>query len=69
MPAMLIVLNGQSQEIPDGATVADLVERQRPGGGACAVEVNRALTPRAVWKDHRLEPGDAVELVTLVGGG
>jgi thiamine biosynthesis protein ThiS len=34
-----------------------------------AVEVNRALVRRAERAERRLAEGDAVEIVTLVGGG
>ena len=34
-----------------------------------AVEVNRELVARARRAEHPLRPGDAIELVTLVGGG
>jgi sulfur carrier protein len=34
-----------------------------------AVEVNLELVPRSRHGQHRLEPGDEVEVVTLVGGG
>jgi thiazole synthase len=34
-----------------------------------AVEVNRELVPQMNHDDRRLSPGDAVEIVTLVGGG
>ena len=67
--AMRIVLNGKPTEIETGATVATLVERVARDARMVAVEVNLALVRR---KDHAttsLADGDAVEVVTLVGGG
>lgn len=74
---MRITLNGESRELDGTPTVADLLERIHgervrsgaPGIGACAVEVNRVLVPRRQHGDRRLADGDAVEIVTLVGGG
>lgn len=66
---MQIIVNGEPQEAPAGETVANLVERLGLARSACAVEVNRELTPRARHAEHTLRDGDTVEIVTLVGGG
>jgi sulfur carrier protein len=34
-----------------------------------AVAVNDEVVPRARWKEHRLAPGDSVEIVSAVQGG
>ena len=69
-PSIRIVVNGREEECPAGTTVAGLVARLEPARArACAVEVNRALVPRARHAERRLEDGDRVEIVTLVGGG
>jgi sulfur carrier protein len=64
-----VVVNGQSHEIPDGTTVADLIVRLGLGERRVAVERNREVVPRARHSDTRLAAGDRVELVTFVGGG
>lgn len=66
---MQIILNGKTEEVADNASVAELVERQGLAGGACAVEVNKQIVTKKKHGDHRLQPGDVVEIVTLVGGG
>jgi sulfur carrier protein len=66
---MQITVNGQSQTLPDGQTVAELIEKQGLSGQPCAVEVNRKLVPKRQHAEHALAEGDTVELVTLVGGG
>jgi len=66
---MQISVNGEPREVPDGATVErllDLLEVQRR---RIAVEVNRELVPRSQHGARALAEGDAVEIVTLVGGG
>lgn len=69
---MRITLNGEVRDLEGVVTVADLLERLRADGmppGACAVELNRQLVPRRDHHDRQLSEGDAIEIVTLVGGG
>ena len=66
---MKITVNGEPRETPEHLTVAELIEQLGLSRAACAVEVNQTLAPRATHSQRRLEAGDAVEIVTLVGGG
>ncbi len=66
---MQVFLNGQARDIPDGATVADLLGELQLAARQVAVEVNLELVPRTRHAEHRLSPGDRLEVVTLVGGG
>lgn len=63
-----IILNGEPFEVRSPATLAALIARRGPRP-PFAVEVNRALVRRAVYETTALRDGDAVEIVTLVGGG
>lgn len=62
-------MNGEAQEVPEGATVGWLIERLGLSAGVCAAEVNLAVVPRSRRDTHPLHEGDRVEIVTLVGGG
>jgi len=64
-----ITVNGQSCRVAEGTTVADLLEQLGLARKFVAVEVNLQLVPRQQHGEHRLAPGDRLELVTLVGGG
>ena len=66
---MLIRLNGQPHEAPDGATLADLLRDLGLADRPAAAEVNRTLVPKSEHASRRLDEGDEVEIVTLVGGG
>lgn len=66
---MVLTVNGQSHEVPDSLTVRQLIERLGLAAGACAAEVNQRLVPRREHEIRTLQPGDRIELVTLVGGG
>jgi len=64
-----ITVNGEPRDVPDGTTVERLLEGLDVPRGPTAVEVNRELVPRSQHAARALAEGDAVEIVTLVGGG
>ena len=64
-----ITVNGEAREVAGGTTVAALLESLGAPRQATAVEVNRELVPRSQHAARALADGDAVEIVTLVGGG
>lgn len=64
-----IELNGASRDVRAGATVAEIVADLGLRPEVVAVEVNRALVKRSEREVRALSDGDAVEVVTLVGGG
>lgn len=66
---MELMVNGERRTVPDGLTVRALVEHLGLGSGPVAVEVNRAIVPRARHAEHMLVQGDEVEIVHFVGGG
>jgi sulfur carrier protein len=66
---MQIQLNGQAQDVPDGITVSELLKIRSLDPKRVAVECNKQLVPRARHGEAVLKDGDAVEIVTLVGGG
>jgi sulfur carrier protein len=66
---MRLILNGREQEVPDGLSVRGLIEHLALGEGPVAVELNRAIVPRAEHAERNLAEGDVVEIVHFVGGG
>lgn len=65
-----ITLNGQRRALPEPLSVEQLLAQlgyATPRG--LAVEINREVVPAARHAERRLAAGDAVEIVTLVGGG
>ena len=66
---MTIFLNGEAQELPEGATVAHLLEKLELAGQRLAVEVNEDVIPRSEHTVLKLGDGDRVEIVRAVGGG
>lgn len=68
-PVMRIQLNGESHELPDGLTVADLIVRLDLAGRRVAVELNLDIVPRSQHAATVLRDGDQVEVVHAIGGG
>lgn len=66
---MLVIVNGQQRELPQGTTVRALIDLMGLAKQACAAEVNKVLVPRREHDSRTLAEGDHVELVSLVGGG
>ena len=65
---MTVTANGAPYELPDGATLRDLVTRFNLIPEKVAIELNRRLA-RVDKYDQALADGDVVEIVTFVGGG
>jgi len=66
---MQVTVNGSPRDVPDGLTVRALVEHLGLGEGPVAVEINRAIVPRADHAKHAVAEGDTIEIVHFVGGG
>ncbi|MEJ7876194.1 MAG: sulfur carrier protein ThiS [Solirubrobacterales bacterium] len=68
---MKVRLNGESRELPDGATVTDAVlllgasETER----GIAVAVEGEVVPSGNWGGRLLAEGESVEVVHAVQGG
>lgn len=66
---MHIQLNGERYELPDGQSVADLLQRLELTGRRLAVELNRDIVPRSQYAATVLVEDDQVEVVHAIGGG
>jgi sulfur carrier protein len=66
---MKISVNGDSADIRDNSTVAELLEDLQIGRDRVAVEVGLEIVPKARYATHTLLEGDRVEIVQFVGGG
>jgi sulfur carrier protein len=69
---MRIVVNGAEREIPDHATVAELVRslaRDGADGRGVAVAVDAEVVPRSEWDARELTAGERVEVLGAIQGG
>jgi sulfur carrier protein len=66
---MKLWVNGKPVELPEGSTVAALLEHLSVEAAKVAVERNQDVVPRGSWREAALSDGDQIEIVTFVGGG
>ncbi|MDZ4814253.1 MAG: sulfur carrier protein ThiS [Pseudomonadota bacterium] len=66
---MDILLNGQPRQIAEASTLLDLLNVEGLQQRRLAIEVNQQIIPRYQHAEHRLKPGDRVEIVQAMGGG
>ena len=66
---MHVEVNGEPRELPDAATVSELLAVMDLEGALVAVERNEEIVPRAAHRHTTLADGDRVEVVRFVGGG
>jgi len=68
---MNVLINGERRELPEGVTVARVVELFASGtnGRGLAVAVGGEVVPRGAWEATSVPDGAAVEVVSAVQGG
>jgi sulfur carrier protein len=68
---VIVELNGQTEQLPDDATVADAVKAVGVNGETrgVAVAVDGEVVRRADWVTTPLADGQAIEVVRAVQGG
>src|SRR5438552_896714 len=64
-----VTINGEARTLAAPVTLAALLEGLGHDRRRIAVEVNRQVVPQPRHASQLLANGDAVEIVTLVGGG
>ncbi len=67
--SILVKLNGEPRELPDGSTIAQAVAELTAASSGVAAAVNGDVLPRGSWAATMLNDGDQVEVVTAVQGG
>lgn len=66
---MWIVVNGSRREVPDRASLTDLLADLDLDPRGLAAAVNGRVVPRDDHPRFTLSDGDRVELIRAVGGG
>jgi len=66
---MNITLNGEKKEVPDGLTVAGLLEHLSIQSQRVAVELNENIVRKTQYAETVLRNGDSLEVVSFMGGG
>ncbi len=64
-----ITLNGEPYTLNGDTRVSALIEALKMRPGRVAVEINRAVVPKAKYTETVVRAGDQVEIINFVGGG
>ena len=64
-----VVINGESQSVPEGQTVLGLLQRLNLDPSRVAVELDRRIVKQPLWKETAVRAGAQIEIVQFVGGG
>ena len=65
----VLKVNGSEIEYTETMELCELLEFLELSNQICAVEVNQTLVPHHERSQYKLNEGDAIEIVKLVGGG
>ena len=66
---MNIIINGTSQQLGSAKNLSDIVSTFCKQPKHVITELNGTIVPSAQWVQTNLQDGDALEIVTFVGGG
>ena len=66
---MRVIVNGESREVAEGVSLADVVAQLTDAPRGIAVAVNAAVVPRGGWTATSLTDDDRIEVLTAVQGG
>lgn len=66
---MKATINGETRELPDGITVAALLEDLGTPRSGIAVARNERVVRRAEYDTQQITDGDTIEIIKAVAGG
>lgn len=66
---MRIRVNGDVRDLPESLTISELLDSLKLRRDGIAVELNKEIVPKVRHAETALKDGDALEIVTFVGGG
>jgi len=67
--ALSITVNGESRELSEPVTLAQLIASLDLKPEQVAIELNQVVIRRAAWENTLLKHDDRIEIVHFVGGG
>ena len=66
---MTISLNGETVDVREAKTIAELVDRYQLPPQSILVEHNGLAVHRHEWSERQLAEGDRIEFIRVVAGG
>ncbi len=68
-PSFNITVNGQDHQCESETLLLDLLTQLKMNPKLVAIEYNGEILHRQFWSQTQIQAGDALEVVTIVGGG
>ena len=66
---MKLTINGEVREVPEGLTVAGVLDVVGAPHRGVAVARNERVVARVEYDSHRVADGDRIEIIKAVAGG
>lgn len=66
---MQVIINGEARSLPENLSLAELLQHLNLKPERVAIERNREIVKREEWATVKVQAGDQLEIVQLVGGG
>jgi sulfur carrier protein len=66
---MQLIINGESRELDEGISIAQMLEQSDLAAKRIAVEVNEQIIPKGRHAQTLLHDGDKIEIIHAIGGG
>ena len=66
---MRVSINGDEQDIENGISLQQLLDKLAMNRGRIAIELNGEIVPRSNFAERILAAGDRLEIVQAIGGG
>ncbi len=66
---MQIKVNDRAVEVPESCTLEQVLLSGKLAKKPVAIILNQAVVHREQWGNHKLSPGDSLEIIRIIGGG
>jgi sulfur carrier protein len=67
--AMQIKINAETNEFPENATITEILSLMSLQGETVIVMLNGEMARSETWNNARVNPGDQLEIIRVIGGG
>lgn len=69
MSAISLFVNGETVELNEPVTAAELLTLLEIQPKGIAIALNAEILPRSEWGSHQIGQGDRIEIVSAAAGG
>jgi sulfur carrier protein len=66
---MQVKINGETQQVDEGVTLAELIADLDLANRRIAVEINQSIVPKTRHAETPIRANDSIEIIHAIGGG